>query len=105
MDHGENPNFFAGPYIDRRTDAREDAAWHAAAASDPATRYVIARGTTQLVRTAPAPHIAFLTADDPLVAQAEERAARSPRLVSRRALRARGARRNRHARGPAGHAL
>jgi NAD+ diphosphatase len=73
MDHDPSVNFFAGPYIDRRTDAREDAAWHAAAASDPATRYVIARGTTQLVRTAPAPHIAFLTGDDPLVAQAEER--------------------------------
>src|SRR5665213_328817 len=48
MDDDPSVNFFAGPYIDRRGDARENAAWLAEAAADPATRYVIAHGTTQL---------------------------------------------------------
>jgi NAD+ diphosphatase len=54
------PNFFSGPYIERRAEAREDPAWLAAAQADPATRYLIGQGSTQLLYTGPAPHVAFL---------------------------------------------
>ena len=61
------PNFFAGAYLERRAEAREDPQWLAAAQADPATRYLIARGTAQLVRSGTTPRIAFLTAAAPLV--------------------------------------
>lgn len=70
------PNFFAGPYIDRRAEAREEAGWLEAALSDPATLYMVGKGTTQLVRLQPEPRIEFLTADHPIV-----REARSHELV------------------------
>lgn len=74
MDHDqENPNFFAGPYIDRSSDAREAPAWRAAAAADPATRYIAARDTTHLVHVEGTPRIAFLKGDHPLVQSAPER--------------------------------
>jgi NAD+ diphosphatase len=73
MDHDrESPNFFAGPYIDRRSDARDKPEWRALAAADPATRYVAAFGTTHLVYTGPAPHIAFLHGEHPLVEGASD---------------------------------
>jgi NAD+ diphosphatase len=59
------PNFFAGPYIDRRADAREAADWPTSALSDPKTLYVVARDTEQLVYTEPHPRIAFITGDHP----------------------------------------
>jgi NAD+ diphosphatase len=70
------PNFFAGPYLDRRAEAREEAGWFDAALADPATLYMVGQGTTQLVRTQPDPRIEFLTPDHPLV-----HAARSEELV------------------------
>jgi NAD+ diphosphatase len=69
MDH-DRPNFFAGPYIERRTEQREDPEWIAAARADPATLYLIAQGTAQLLHTAPEPHIAFLANGTPLLAAA-----------------------------------
>ena len=56
----EQPNFFAGPYIDRRTEAREQPGWARAALEDPRTLYLLASGTRQLVYTQPEPRIAFL---------------------------------------------
>jgi NAD+ diphosphatase len=56
----EQPNFFAGPYIDRRAEAREHAGWAQAALEDPRTLYLLASGTRQLVYTQPEPRIAFL---------------------------------------------
>ncbi|HZO24223.1 MAG TPA: NAD(+) diphosphatase [Steroidobacteraceae bacterium] len=70
MEQGR-PNFFAGPYADRRADVREEADWPAAARSDPSTLYIAARDTTQLVYPAPQPHIAFLTREHPAVSQAD----------------------------------
>ena len=64
----ERPNFFAGPYIDRRTDERERDDWARVALDDPRTLYLLASGTRQLVYTRPEPRIAFLdrvTAADP----------------------------------------
>jgi NAD+ diphosphatase len=76
MDHLEQPNFFAGPYIDRQSDARDDAQWRARAAADPATRYTVMRGTAHLIYKEPEPHIAFLSGDDLMV-----RGARDDQLV------------------------
>jgi len=72
MDHAR-PNFFAGPYVDRRAEAREEAGWLQAARSDPATLYMLGRGTTQLVRTKPEPRIEFLTGDHQVVRDADPR--------------------------------
>jgi len=69
MDH-DRPNFFAGPYIERRVEEREDPAWIESARADPATRYLIARGTTQLLSHAAEPQIAFLSNAAPLVSAA-----------------------------------
>jgi NAD+ diphosphatase len=70
----ERANFFAGPYIERRAEAREDPEWLAAARADPATLYVIEQGTNQLLTHSGEPHIAFLGNDSPVVgsASAEE---------------------------------
>jgi NAD+ diphosphatase len=56
----DQPNFFSGPYIDRRSEAREDEDWARAALEDPATLYLFGRGTRHLVYTRPEPRIAFL---------------------------------------------
>lgn len=63
------PNFYAGPYLERRAELREDPDWVAAAWADTATTYVIARGTTQLVGGEP-PRAALLTRAEPLVRSA-----------------------------------
>jgi NAD+ diphosphatase len=67
------PNFFSGPYIDRRAEAREDPEWLDVALSDPATLYLLAKGTTQLVQTKPEPRIEFVTRDHPVVREADPR--------------------------------
>jgi NAD+ diphosphatase len=64
------PNFFSGPYIDRRSEAREESGWLEVALADPATLYMVAKGTTQLVRIQPEPRIEFLTPDQPIVREA-----------------------------------
>jgi NAD+ diphosphatase len=56
----EQPNFFAGPYIDRRAEEREQADWARAALEDPRTLYLLGSGTRHLVYTQPEPRIAFL---------------------------------------------
>jgi len=66
------PNFFAGPYVDRRAELREAADWLAAAREDSSTLYVVSRGTMQLLTVEPEPHIAFITGDHPLVRAADE---------------------------------
>jgi NAD+ diphosphatase len=67
------PNFFSGPYIDRRAEAREEPGWLEAALSDPATLYLLAKGTTQLVQTKPEPRIEFVSRDHPTVGEVEPR--------------------------------
>jgi len=54
------PNFFAGPYIDRRAEEREHADWAGQALADPQTLYLLGSGTRHLVYTQPQPRIAFL---------------------------------------------
>lgn len=66
------PNLFAGPYLDRRAELREAAGWLDMARADPATLYVIGRGTTHLLISQPEPHIAFVSGDHPLVRSASD---------------------------------
>jgi NAD+ diphosphatase len=66
------PNFFAGPYLDRRAELREAADWLDQARADPAALYVVGRGTTQLVYSETEPRIAFLSGDHPLIRAASE---------------------------------
>jgi NAD+ diphosphatase len=54
------PNFFAGPYIDRRAEERERDDWARSALEDPRTLYLLASGTRHPVHTQPEPRIAFL---------------------------------------------
>jgi hypothetical protein len=70
MDH-ERPNFFAGPYIERRAEERDDPRWIDAARADPATQYVIGQGTAQLVRHGAEPHVALLANGAPLLSGVE----------------------------------
>ena len=56
----DRPNFFAGPYIDRRVEAREAADWLEAALADERTVFILGRGTTQLIRKEPRPTIEFI---------------------------------------------
>jgi NAD+ diphosphatase len=64
---------FAGPFIERRAELRDDPEWLAAARADPQTRYVLAAGAAQLVRV-PSADIALLANGDPLVESAAESA-------------------------------
>ncbi len=75
MPHRNSPNFFAGPYIDRRSEVREDAAALEAIRADPTTRYVLSVGGQHLLHAAEAAsfaRIAFLSAEHPIVRGAGE---------------------------------
>jgi len=67
----EQPNFFAGPYIERRAEEREDPQWIDAARADPGTLYVIGQGTTQLMQRGSEPHVALLANGAPLLTAVE----------------------------------
>lgn len=56
----DRPNFFSGPYIERRAEEREDPQWLAAARADPETLYLVGQGSTQLLRSGSEPQVAFL---------------------------------------------
>lgn len=70
------PNFFSGPYIDRRSEARESETWLAEAREDARTLYLLSRGTAQLLTELDAddraPRIALLSGSHPLVASATD---------------------------------
>jgi NAD+ diphosphatase len=66
----DRPNFFAGPYLDRRAELREDESWIAAAREDTRTRYLLGRGSAQLLHSGAEPGIVFLDGDAPVVAEA-----------------------------------
>jgi NAD+ diphosphatase len=68
----DQPNFFSGPYIDRRAEAREQAGWIRAALEDPETLYLLGSGTRHLVYTRPEPRIAFLAAREAAAATADQ---------------------------------
>jgi NAD+ diphosphatase len=66
-----NRQLFAGPFIDRRAELRDDPQWLAAARADPDTRYVLAAGGSHLV-SRQAADIALLRNGDPLLALADD---------------------------------
>jgi NAD+ diphosphatase len=77
MPHRNAPNFFAGPYIDRRSEVREDAAALEAIRADSTTRYVLSVGAQHLLHVTEAPEvarIAFLPREHPIVRAADEAA-------------------------------
>lgn len=67
----DRPNFFSGPYVERRAEERENPRWLAEARADPATRYLIAQGTAQLLHEGAEPRIALLGHDAPLIRATE----------------------------------
>jgi NAD+ diphosphatase len=58
--------------LERRAEARLDPDWARSAALDPATRYLITRGTTHLVKTGSTVQIAFLRSGHPVAATRRE---------------------------------
>ena len=67
------PNFFSGPFIDRRAEVREAPHRLADARADPGARFLVAAAGLHLVFPgAEAARIAFLRADDPLVRAAAD---------------------------------
>jgi NAD+ diphosphatase len=54
--------------LQRRAEARQEPGWAEAALADPATRFLISRGTTHLIRREPQPQIAFVGPDHELLA-------------------------------------
>lgn len=64
---GPSPHVFAGPYVDRRAEARTPE-WAAAARLDPTTRYLLMRGTEALLHLDPEGQplgLRLVAADDP----------------------------------------
>lgn len=66
------PTLFAGPFLERRAELRDDPAWIAAARADPATRYLLTTGATQLVTLGVTAEIALLEGSHPLVVAARD---------------------------------
>ena len=50
----------AAAYLQRRAEARQEPGWAQAALADPATRFLVSRGTTHLIRRQPQTQIAFI---------------------------------------------
>jgi NAD+ diphosphatase len=65
-------NFFSGPYLERRAEAREDPHWLQAARADPQTRYLIGQRSAQLLQLQPAPALLLLGNEAPLVRAASD---------------------------------
>lgn len=69
----DRPNFFAGPYIERRAEEREVADWLEAALADERALFVVGRGTAQLVRKEPQLTVEFLPNTHPLLRNLDPR--------------------------------
>lgn len=63
-------NPFSGALLDRRSADRARPDWPRRVLADPRARFVLSRGTAQLIRRDPNPSIAFLGPSDPLVRKA-----------------------------------
>jgi NAD+ diphosphatase len=63
---------FAGPFLERRAELRDDPSWVAAARDDPATQFLVGCGATQLVTGGAAVDIAFLDKAHALVSAARD---------------------------------
>jgi NAD+ diphosphatase len=63
---------FAGPFLERRAELRDDPAWVSSARNDQATRYILTSGAAQLVTGGTSVEIAFLRGDHALVVSARD---------------------------------
>ena len=68
----QQPNYFSGPYIDRRAEEREDPDWARQALADARTLYLLGSGTRHLIYAQPQPRIAFLDGAAATALAAEE---------------------------------
>jgi NAD+ diphosphatase len=66
------PTLFAGPFLERRAELRDDPAWIAAARADADTRYLLGSGATQLVGGGASMDITLLDGSHTLVADAQD---------------------------------
>jgi NAD+ diphosphatase len=66
------PTLFAGPFLERRAELRDDPEWITAARNDAGTRYLLTSGAAQLVTGGPAVEIAFLNGSHLLVSGARD---------------------------------
>ena len=66
------PTLFAGPFLERRAELRDDPEWISAARNDAATRFLLTSGAAQLVTGGPSVEIAFLNGSHELVAGARD---------------------------------
>ena len=66
------PTLFAGSFLERRAEMRDDPAWVSEARADSATRYLLGSGATQLVTGGAPIEIAFLDSRHSLVAAARD---------------------------------
>jgi NAD+ diphosphatase len=66
------PTLFAGPFLERRAELRDDPAWITAARGDAATRYLLGSGSLQLISGGTSMEIAFLDGSNALVAAAQD---------------------------------
>ncbi len=74
MSPAERPyNPFSAAFLDRRSESRQQPDW-AQAARSAGTRFIVGRGTAQLISREPATGIAFLPATHPLVERAPDSA-------------------------------
>jgi len=71
MTAARSDNPFSGAWLDRRSSARAESDWLAAALAEAQTRFVVTSGTRHLVRRAPRAGIAFLDAAQQLVREAQ----------------------------------
>jgi NAD+ diphosphatase len=65
-----SPNSYpaASTHLQRRAEARQEPCWASAALADPATRYLLSRATTHLMRREPRTQIAFVGPEHELIA-------------------------------------
>jgi NAD+ diphosphatase len=63
----DRPNFFAGPYIERRAEEREAPDWLETALADDSALIVLGQGTGQLVRKEPRLAVEFVRRTHPLL--------------------------------------
>jgi NAD+ diphosphatase len=62
---------FAGSYLERRVEARQDPDWPHSASAAAGTRFLLSQATRHLIHREPSPHIAFVGADHPAVRGAD----------------------------------
>lgn len=69
----DRPNFFSGPYLDRRSELREGTDWREAVLRDSQALFMVAQGSAQLIYSGEQARVAFLNNEHELVRLIDER--------------------------------